>query len=272
MTSTKKFGLLRKLLRALGFSHEAADKIVNRILGLFAGNKHKVESQTPEFRLDLPDHLLTLGQDDVDLPIIEFPYHLRDHFLTPAELSFFQVLQTIVRNRAVVCAKVALGDVFWVKRDDPSHFRIYTNKIDRKHVDFLLCHPATMQPLVGVELDDRSHLRTDRQARDAFVDEVFKAAGLPLLHVPVKRGYDTTELAAQLAPYLSAASELSKPPAEPVKLPEAAVHSPSNEAPRCPKCGSPMILRTAKSGANAGSHFWGCSNYPNCRSIMPYTE
>jgi hypothetical protein len=37
----------------------------------------------------------------------------------------------------------------------------------------------------------------------------------------------------------------------------------------CPKCGAEMVLRTAKRGANAGNQFWGCSNYPACRQIMP---
>lgn len=32
----------------------------------------------------------------------------------------------------------------------------------------------------------------------------------------------------------------------------------------CPKCGGKLVLRTAKKGANAGSQFYGCSNYPNC--------
>ena len=34
---------------------------------------------------------------------------------------------------------------------------------------------------------------------------------------------------------------------------------------QCPKCGSELILRTAKRGANAGNQFYGCSNYPKCR-------
>ena len=33
----------------------------------------------------------------------------------------------------------------------------------------------------------------------------------------------------------------------------------------CPKCGGALVLRTAKKGANAGSQFYGCSNYPNCK-------
>jgi len=35
----------------------------------------------------------------------------------------------------------------------------------------------------------------------------------------------------------------------------------------CPKCGSTMLLRTAKKGPQAGNQFWGCSEFPKCRKI-----
>jgi len=35
--------------------------------------------------------------------------------------------------------------------------------------------------------------------------------------------------------------------------------------PSCPACGRPMVLRTARKGARAGSQFWGCSGYPACK-------
>jgi four helix bundle suffix protein len=40
---------------------------------------------------------------------------------------------------------------------------------------------------------------------------------------------------------------------------------PPEDAPHCPKCGQTMVLRTARQGPNAGSQFWGCSGYPDCR-------
>ncbi len=36
---------------------------------------------------------------------------------------------------------------------------------------------------------------------------------------------------------------------------------------RCPKCGSMLVLRTAKNGVNAGKQFYGCSGFPNCRYV-----
>jgi len=40
------------------------------------------------------------------------------------------------------------------------------------------------------------------------------------------------------------------------------------ETPTCPHCGKPMVQRTARRGANAGHHFWGCSAYPSCKGIV----
>jgi len=36
----------------------------------------------------------------------------------------------------------------------------------------------------------------------------------------------------------------------------------------CPKCGAPMVKRTAKKGPRAGKPFYGCSRYPDCRFII----
>lgn len=37
----------------------------------------------------------------------------------------------------------------------------------------------------------------------------------------------------------------------------------------CPRCGSRLILRTARRGKNAGSSFLGCSNFPKCSYTQP---
>ncbi len=44
-------------------------------------------------------------------------------------------------------------------------------------------------------------------------------------------------------------------------------HAPDAER-KCPACGSAMVLRTAKSGAQPGKQFWGCSTYPKCRVMQ----
>jgi len=39
----------------------------------------------------------------------------------------------------------------------------------------------------------------------------------------------------------------------------------------CPLCGSPMVRRTAKRGANVGEAFYGCSRFPACRGTRAVT-
>ncbi len=40
------------------------------------------------------------------------------------------------------------------------------------------------------------------------------------------------------------------------------------KAPTCPLCKGLMVLRTAKKGSNAGSQFWGCADYPQCKGTV----
>ena len=36
----------------------------------------------------------------------------------------------------------------------------------------------------------------------------------------------------------------------------------------CPRCGSPMVLRVATKGKQAGKRFWACSTFPACRAAV----
>lgn len=185
----------------------------------------------------------------------DLPYRLRDDFLSAAEKSFYRVLLNAIGNRVTICPKVNLADLFFVVRANENQG--YRNKIDRKHIDFLLCDPATMTPRCGIELDDSSHARRDRRERDDFVDQVFQVAGLPLVRVPAQSAYNPNELHSILVPHISGNVQ-DKPSPPPV---------PAGGQPICPKCGIPMVPRTAKKGANMGQTFYGCPNYPKCREI-----
>jgi predicted RNA-binding Zn-ribbon protein involved in translation (DUF1610 family) len=205
----------------------------------------------------LPTILQRLGLGQKQEPEQSLPYRLRDDFLSPAEASFYQVLHSIVTDRLLICPKVGLGDIFFVAR--PNENAAYRNKIDRKHVDFLLCDPKTLKPLMGIELDDSSHQRARRVTRDEFVDEVFAIAHLPLLRIPASHSYDTRAVAAQLKAALQSRPQpAAAPPTE-------------TTVPLCPKCGVPMVLRTAQRGSRQGEQFYGCPNYPQCRELIPVT-
>jgi len=126
------------------------------------------------------------------------PYEQRKYYLTRAERSFYGVLNEAVGGRYVVFAKVRLADVLRV-RPGVSESQAHLNRIIAKHVDFLLCEPRDVSPVLAIELDDSSHGEERRQARDQFVDEAFDGAGLPLLRIHAARGYDPRLLSRRIA-------------------------------------------------------------------------
>jgi hypothetical protein len=215
------------------------------------------------------------------------PYRIRDDFLSPAERSYYHVLRVAAGDWAIVCPKVSLADLFYVKTGNHGTNTSYTNRIARKHIDFLLCDPQSLKPLLGIELDDSSHSRAARKQRDDFIEQVFAVAGLQLLRQPVQATYDVRVLGSALrsltgrdqqtaaqvspSPTVQGLVDASVPQAESLDQPAEAPSeaSPSPESPPlCPKCGEMMVLRTAKrDGPHKGSQFWGCASYPRCHGI-----
>lgn len=206
--------------------------------------------------------------DEAEPAIKQFPYRVRDDFLSADEKSFYHVLASVVGPRAVICPKVGLWDIFFVARSN--EHRGAKQHIDRKHVDFLLCRLGDMQPILAIELDDSSHQKPARQQRDTEVDAVFAEANLPLLHISDKRGYDTRQLASVLAPYLNGVRS------EQATVPQGTTSNTSQAnqtgTPLCPKCGTPMVVRVAKQGSNTGGKFYGCPNYPKCQGKLPFEQ
>lgn len=189
--------------------------------------------------------------------LAELPYRIRDDFLSPAERSFHSSLVLAIGDRVVVCPKVRLGDILFTT--ELRQGWKYSNRINQKHIDFLLCHPDTMRPLLAIELDDSSHQREDSQERDRFKDAAFAAAGLPLIRITTRRNYVPQQILAELLPHLGGPSAAGAIPyASPLDA----------GPPTCPKCGVPMAIKTATRGKSAGQKFYGCPNFPKCREIV----
>ncbi len=123
----------------------------------------------------------------------KLPYQVRERLVTKAELRFYRALQKAALEEYDVFAMVRIADILQV-REGVSQRRVWLNKILAKHIDFVLCDPATLQPRLAIELDDASHNRPDRVERDLFVNHAFESAGLPLLRIPLAPSYDPREL------------------------------------------------------------------------------
>lgn len=135
----------------------------------------------------------------------DLPYRKREYLLTRAERSFYEVLRRATPPEYVVFTKVRVADILFVERGTETRMA-HQNRIDRKHVDFLLCSVTTISPVLVVELDDSSHQTVARADRDAFLDAACTAAGLPTLHVRAREAYDPRQLADMLHDALSRTS------------------------------------------------------------------
>lgn len=188
----------------------------------------------------------------------KLPYCKRD-LLSPAEVNFFRVLSQVIGDEYLITFKVRLADIMSV-RPGTKERQTAQNKINCKHVDFLICDKTDLSAKFAIELDDKSHDLPSRIDRDDFLNEAFEAAGIPLIRIPVKRSYSTDELNSIIKESLNSQQDKGKS------------NIPSPEIPVCDKCGAEMVLRTSQKGDNAGNRFWGCSNFPKCRNIVPIPQ
>jgi hypothetical protein len=183
------------------------------------------------------------------------PYRLRQEFLSPAEMAFYRVLTEMVKDHLYICPKVALLDLFFVTR--PNENVNYANKLQRKNVDFLLLRKDNLRPTLGIELDYPK--QADHGPADNFLDSLFAAAGLPLVHVVVQQTYDIHALASR---FRDARAQFNQ-----VTIPRHTDYSPI-----CPRCGITMVLRFDKNGPVNGQKYYGCLNYPTCQETVAIVE
>lgn len=207
----------------------------------------------------------------------KLPYCLGDGLFTPAERSFLGVLDQVVGADFRVMGKVRVADVIAVTKGTPkATWQRAFNRISAKHFDFVLCRKTDLKPVCVIELNDQSHAKDDRKARDTFLDGVCAVAGLSLIFIPAQKSYQLNEVCHSIAAVIGGLAPLSVSVPPKVKEEFVAAVTPGSadisiEAstdPACPRCSSPMIRRIAKTGENAGKEFWGCTKFPACRGTV----
>jgi hypothetical protein len=126
----------------------------------------------------------------------------RKQFFTKNEKEFFIVLKEVGDSlNLVIFPKPRLADIFLATGLGEKRLRML-NKIQHRHVDYLLCDSKNFTPLLAVELDDSTHDTEKSQKKDKFKDELFKHAKLPLYRQKVFRSYDSDGLRTVLIKYL----------------------------------------------------------------------
>ncbi len=141
-----------------------------------------------------------------DPPGPKFPkMNVNTKFITPAETNFYRVLAQVLGDRGVILMQVSMGQLIFLPGGEKSNpgRQAWFNKLSRRSLDFLICDPQTLRPLIAIELDEPSHDTPKRRQRDQEVNLAFKEVDLPLLRLRTKRSYNTQEIAGHLAPFFS---------------------------------------------------------------------
>ena len=201
----------------------------------------------------------------------DLSFDARIPLFSPAERSFFGILEQALGNNYSVLGKVRLGDIVKpAKGLSNSQRTTANNKLNQKHVDYVICNATDLSVVGVVELDDQSHSREDRAKRDEFVDQALAGAKIPVVHIAAKNGYALPEVRTRLAEVFklqtALAEAVSAPQVQQVVPPVIA--QADEVSPTCPKCAAFMVKRQAKNGPHAGKFFWACSAYPNCRQVV----
>jgi hypothetical protein len=220
-------------------------------------------------------------------------FERKEYLYSPAERSFLGILEQALDSQYRIFGKVRLGDIVKpAKGLTPSKRATASNRINQKHVDFVICSATDLALLGVVELDDQSHGREDRVKRDEFVDRALAAAKIPVIHFSAQKGYNLLEVSTKLEECFAVGlvsatkttvkgeSEVEKTAAEDDKhatpIIEQADGTPvepvlpiqESSAPTCPKCSSVMVKRQAMKGPHAGKFFWACSTFPKCKQVL----
>lgn len=91
--------------------------------------------------------------------------------LTPNEIEFFGRLRTALPELAIF-PQVAMGALLKPDASGKDYHRI-RGTFAQKIIDFVICDPETLEVIVLVELDDRTH----DASKDAKRDKITGAAG-----------------------------------------------------------------------------------------------
>lgn len=172
----------------------------------------------------------------------EFPYKASMSLLTDAELKLRNMLDkyVVMQDRVIILEKVRLLDIVNIDKNfcEKGQETKFINKIHAKHVDFMIVDKENHTPICVIELGDFTHKRYDRMESDYIKQEVFKAAGIPMvtLNKPIK--------------------DMNISDILPINKITLDFFSPA-----CPICGAKMKIKEQLVGDRVGHLFYSCVNF-----------
>lgn len=134
-------------------------------------------------------------------------YLKRESLLLEHEQRYFSTLTQVVGKHARVFPKVRLSDFIQPHGVNPEQ-RAHWMRVQRRCVDFLLCSPNNLSPVLAIDLDTRAKKRRrDASPGGDVLDKALKTANIPLLRIRATREYDPHEVLHQIRLALATSEE-----------------------------------------------------------------
>lgn len=137
-------------------------------------------STTEFYDEEIETELQKINQEIEEIQYIKTAYTPKWMFTQHEKRAYYQLREIAKNYNLIVFAKVRLFDLVTPIKSHPK-YKTNLYKIQAKHVDFVLAKNNLVAKYI-VELDDSSHDRPDRKARDKFVDTVLTTCGYKVLH------------------------------------------------------------------------------------------
>lgn len=124
---------------------------------------------------------IPIDTQPTEIPIEKIPY-IRKNLMTKNEWSFYKQLKPIADElKLSILCKTRVADLIDIEKGlSKSEWQTAFNRINKKHIDFILCKPENLYPVLLIELDDNTHDTDKGKKRDEFVEKVLEKAGYKL--------------------------------------------------------------------------------------------
>ena len=127
-----------------------------------------------------------------------YKYYAKKQIMTNREADFFVKLNTIFNERFFVIPQVHLSAML-DERVKGQNWRSAFRHINGKSVDYVLISRTSLELICAIELDDNTHDRPERSARDKEVERIFEQAKIPLTRFRDIRGISNSKIISEIS-------------------------------------------------------------------------
>ena len=141
---------------------------------------------------------INIEKDDKEVLEVKenYLYELKKSLLTNSEISYYNAIKKVIPENYLIFPQINLAS--FIERTDDSRFH---NELFR-NVDFLITDEL-YKPSVVIEINDQSHLTTERKKRDEKVSNIWEEAGIPIIKLWTSYGINEDYIAKKIYDTLS---------------------------------------------------------------------